>query len=64
MIIGGMTPVEAWRRYLGLSQAEVAALIGCTEADYVQQEQDRNLDWPAREKIATALGIAPDQIDG
>ncbi|AXA66730.1 helix-turn-helix domain-containing protein [Pseudomonas oryzihabitans] len=63
MIIGGMTPTGAWRRHLALSQAEVAARMGSTEADYAQQEQDRNLRRSAREKIAAALGIAPDLLD-
>lgn len=63
MIIGGMTPVGAWRKHLVLSQAEVASRMGSTEADYAQQEQDRNLRRPAREKIAAALGIAPDLLD-
>lgn len=63
MIIGGMTPVAAWRKHLGLSQAEVAARMGRTEDDYAQREQDRNLRRPVREKIAAALGIAPDLLD-
>lgn len=63
MIVGGMTPVGAWRRHLGLSLAEVAARIDISQHDYAQQEQDRNLLRPARDKIAVALGITPDLLD-
>lgn len=63
MVIAGMTPIGAWRKHLGLSQAEVAARMGSTEADYAQQEQDRNLRQPTREKIAAAMGIASDLLD-
>ena len=62
VIIEGMTYVGAWRKHLGLSQAEVAARIGITEAAYAQQEQSRSLQRPAREGIAAALGIAPDLL--
>lgn len=63
MIIGGMTPVEAWRRHLDLSQAEVAASLGITELEYALQEQDRNLLLPTLEKIAAGLGIDPNLLD-
>ncbi len=63
MIIEGMPPVGAWRKHLGLSQAEVAARMGSTEAEYAHLEQDGNLRRPAREQVATALGIAPDLLD-
>lgn len=63
MVKEGMTAVGAWRRHLGLSQAEVAARIGISQPAYAQQEQAAKPRKVTREKIAAALGIAPDLLD-
>lgn len=63
MVKEGMTAVGAWRKHLGLSQAEVAARIGINQPAYAQQEQAAKPRKATREKIAAALGIAPDLLD-
>lgn len=63
MVKDGLTPIAAWRRHLGLSQAEVAARIGISQPAYAQQEQASRPRKATREKIARALGIAPSLLD-
>jgi len=57
------SPATAWRKYLCLSQADVAARIGISQAAYAQQEKAAKLRKPTREKIAKALGISPALLD-
>lgn len=63
MVKDGLTPIAAWRRHLGLSQAEVAARIGISQPAYAQQEQAAKPRKATREKVAGALGIAPQLLD-
>jgi len=63
MVKEGLTPAGAWRRHLGLSQAQVAERIGISQSAYAQQEQAAKPRKATREKIAMALGIAPDLLD-
>lgn len=60
---GEMAPAKAWRTHLDLTQAEVAKRIGITQGAYAQLEASNNLRKVSREKIATALGICPGQLD-
>ena len=57
-----MTSIRAWREHLGLTQAEVAQRLGISQSAYAQQETKENLRKTTREKIAAALGIAPEQL--
>ncbi|QGZ38303.1 helix-turn-helix protein [Pseudoduganella flava] len=57
------TPVRAWREYLGLTQQEVATRIGISQPAYAQQEAGLRPRRATREKIALALGIAPQMLD-
>lgn len=63
MVKEDLSPAAAWRKHLGLSQAQVAERIGITQSAYAQQEQAANPRKATREKIALALGIAPDLLD-
>ncbi|TBU78178.1 helix-turn-helix domain-containing protein [Phytopseudomonas daroniae] len=63
MVKEGLTAVGAWRRHLGLSQAEVAERIGISQSAYAQQEQAEKPRKATREKIASAFGIAPQLLD-
>lgn len=63
MVKEGLSPAAAWRKHLGLSQAEVASRIGITQPAYAQQETAAKPRKATREKIAAALGIAPDLLD-
>lgn len=56
--------VRAWREYLGLSQAEVAARMGISQPAY-QKLEDRNAHprHSTLRKIAAAPGLEPGQIN-
>lgn len=59
----GLPPAKAWRTHLKLTQAEVAQRLGVTQGAYAQLEASQNLRKSSRERIATALGIHPAQLD-
>ncbi|MBD9574280.1 helix-turn-helix transcriptional regulator [Pseudomonas sp. PDM23] len=63
MVKEGLSPVGAWRRHLGLTQAEVAERIGISQSAYAQQEAASRPRKPTREKLAKALGIHADLLD-
>jgi transcriptional regulator with XRE-family HTH domain len=63
MVKEGLTAVGAWRRYLDLSQQEVAERIGITQPAYAQHEQAAKPRKATREKIAVAFGIAPELLE-
>jgi len=63
MVKDRLSPAAAWRKHLRLTQAEVAARIGISQAAYAQQEKAAKPRKPTREKIARALGIAPALLD-
>jgi len=59
----GISPLWAWREYLGLTQEEVARRMGITHPVYTQMEQQA--EEPHRdilEKAAAAFGIEPGQL--
>jgi transcriptional regulator with XRE-family HTH domain len=57
-----MTPIRAWREHLDLAQTEVARRLGISQSAYAPQEAKEPVRKAAREKIAKALGIAPEQL--
>ena len=57
------TPMRAWREHLGLTQAEVAARVGISQAAYAQMENAAKPRPATLKKIAVALGLTPDQIN-
>lgn len=59
----GMSPAEAWRTHLELTQADVALRMDVTQSAYAQLEASQNMRKASREKIAAALGISPGQLD-
>lgn len=61
--VDGATPVRAWREYLGLTQADVAARLGISQSAYAQQENSERLRKASIERIAAALRISPEQLD-
>jgi DNA-binding XRE family transcriptional regulator len=63
MVKEDLSAAAAWRKHLGLSQAQVAERIGITQSAYAQQEQASRPRKTTRDKIAAALGIAPDLLD-
>jgi|TARA_R100000501_G_C2580167_1_gene83720 DNA-binding XRE family transcriptional regulator len=63
VLVDELSPAAAWRRYLRLTQAEVAARIGISQAAYAQQEKAKRPRKQTRIRIAEALGIAPKMLD-
>ncbi|WP_143555340.1 helix-turn-helix domain-containing protein [Snodgrassella alvi] len=59
----GFTPARAWREYLQLTQEECARKLGISQAAYSQLETSNNPRKITRNKLATALGINPEQLD-
>lgn len=58
----GVSAIPAWREHLGLTQAEVAARIGITQAAYAQMERVKQPRKATLEKVASALGLAVEQL--
>lgn len=57
------TPARAWREYLQLTQEECARKLGISQAAYSQLETLNTPRKTTRNKLATALGINPEQLD-
>jgi ribosome-binding protein aMBF1 (putative translation factor) len=62
-VVGGATPVRAWREHLGLTQAVMAERLGISQSAYAQQEGRATLRKASREKVAAALGIRQELLD-
>jgi DNA-binding XRE family transcriptional regulator len=61
----GFTLVRAWREYLDLTQKEVAAKMGVTQAALSQMESGKKrLRKASLEKLAAAMGLSVEQIRG
>lgn len=61
----GYTLARAWREYLGLTQAEVAARMGISQAALSQMESgEKKLRKASLEKLAKALGVTVEQLRG
>lgn len=58
-----VTPVKAWREYLRLTQAEVAARMGITQAAYAQTEAAKRPRKTTLQKLADAMGLTREQLD-
>ncbi len=63
MVDGDVSAVCAWRKYLNLTQADVAKRLGISQAAYSKLESRKTLRKTTREKVAVALGILQDQLD-
>ncbi|WP_420645218.1 helix-turn-helix domain-containing protein [Candidatus Leptofilum sp.] len=62
-ILEEMSLIRAWREYLSLSQKDVAQKAGISQSAYSQMEKPKaNLRRTTINKIARALGIAPEQL--
>ena len=58
----GVSPMAAWREYFGLTQAEIAARIGITQAAYAQMERVKRPRKATLEKVASSMGIEVEQL--
>jgi len=61
-MIDGTSSVRAWREHLGLTQADVAVRMGISQAAYSQLEASPKLRPSSRHRLATALGLAKEQL--
>ncbi|MBI1732025.1 MAG: helix-turn-helix transcriptional regulator [Gammaproteobacteria bacterium] len=63
-VVDGMTPARAWRKYLGLSQADVAKRMGISQPAYAQMEaKGVKVRRATRDGIASVLGLVPEQLE-
>ena len=61
----GYSLARAWREYLGLTQVEVAARMGISQAALSQMESgEKKLRKASLEKLAQALGVTVEQLRG
>ncbi len=58
----GMSPMAAWRENFRLTQAEVSARMGVTQAAYAQMERVKHPRKATLQKVADALGIEVEQL--
>jgi predicted transcriptional regulator len=58
----GMSPMAAWREHFALTQAELAARIGITQAAYIQVESMKRPRKATRDKVAEAMGLEAEQL--
>lgn len=61
--VNGASPMKAWREYLGLTQADVAARMGVSQAAYAQTEATRRPRKTTVARVAKALHIGVEQLD-
>jgi DNA-binding XRE family transcriptional regulator len=57
-----VTPTRAWREYQRMTQAEVAARMGITQAAYAQIEAAKRPRKATLQKLADALGLSIEQL--
>jgi DNA-binding XRE family transcriptional regulator len=59
----GMSLVKAWRKYLELTQAEIAKKAGISQAALSQMEKgEKALRTSTLEKLAAAMGLKVEQL--
>lgn len=63
IIKNGWNLLKAWRKYLGLTQKEVAKRAGISQAALSQMEKSDNLRTDTLEKLAKALGLKIEQLN-
>jgi transcriptional regulator with XRE-family HTH domain len=61
--VDGASPTRAWREYLRLTQAEVAARMGVSQAAFAQMEAAKRPRKATLGKIAAGLGVDLEQLD-
>ena len=59
---GSISVIKAWREYLRLTQAELAARIGISQAAYAQMEAVKQPRKATLQKVADAMGLALEQL--
>ena len=62
--VDGASATKAWREYLRLTQAEVAARMGISQAAFAQMENAKRPRKTTLQKIADAMGLELEQLGG
>lgn len=62
-VVDGATPLYAWRDHLSLTQSEVAARLGVSQAAYAQMEAAKRPRKATLVKVAAAFGIEAEQLN-
>jgi len=58
-----ISPIRAWREYLGLTQTDVAVRMGVSQSAFAQMEAPETKPrMSTLKKVAAALGVAPAQL--
>lgn len=60
--VDGSSPIAAWREYLRLTQAEVAARMGVSQSAFAQMEAAKRPRKATLAKVAEALGLEIEQL--
>lgn len=63
IIKGDFSPIKAWREYLHLTQAEVAARLDVSQAAFAQMEASGKPHKSSLKRVAAALGLTMAQLD-
>ncbi|MEL3905106.1 MAG: helix-turn-helix transcriptional regulator [Treponemataceae bacterium] len=63
ILLEEMSPIQAWREYLNLTQAELAEKMDITQAAYSQMEAAKKPRKETLKKIAKAMNIEVEQLD-
>jgi DNA-binding XRE family transcriptional regulator len=61
-VMGEVSMLQVWREYLMLTQTEMAARMGITQAGYAQIEAAKRPRKATLQKAAEALGITLEQL--
>jgi len=61
--VDGASPMKAWREHLRLTQTEVAARMGVTQAAYAQMEAAGRPRKATLVRVAEAMHISVEQLD-
>jgi uncharacterized secreted protein with C-terminal beta-propeller domain len=63
VLVENCSPAKSWREFLGKTTSEIAKRMGISETEYVRLETLPKLKGrSAREKVAGALEISPEQL--
>jgi DNA-binding XRE family transcriptional regulator len=60
--VDGASAIAAWREYLRLTQAEVAARMGVSQSAFAQMEAAKRPRKATLAKVAEALGLEVEQL--
>ncbi|MGB3392792.1 MAG: helix-turn-helix transcriptional regulator [Stenotrophomonas sp.] len=61
--VDGASPMKAWREHLRLTQAEMAAHMGITQAAHAQMEAANRPRKATLTRMAGAMGVSVEQLD-